>query len=154
VAAAYNQIIIHYRDESGKECQSFWSAVDQSEGPAADYVELAAKAQAITDCAVIAVQFQSTVLIEATPTDGPYNTVVDRCMILSNIPETSKPITLQFVGAVMYQPAIAQVANVQANGQALARAAEALELIAMQDIEVSVNHNAYMWSIRGKVRVG
>ena len=60
----------------------------------------------------------------------------------------------QFVGAVMYQPAIAQVANVQANGQALARAAEALELIAMQDIEVSVNHNAYMWSIRGKVRVG
>lgn len=98
MAAAYNQIIIHYRDESGKECQSFWSAVDQSEGPAADYVELAAKAQAITDCAVIAVQFQSTVLIEATPTDGPYNTVVDRCMILSNIPETSKPITLQFVG--------------------------------------------------------
>lgn len=98
MAAAYNQVIIHYRDESGKECQTFWSTVDQGAGGASAYTGLAAAAQAISDCAVIAVQFQTTVLIEATPTSGPYNTVTDRAMILSKIGSTGKPLTLQFVG--------------------------------------------------------
>jgi hypothetical protein len=97
MAAAYNQIIIHYRDINGQECQSFWSSVDQTEGPASDYVELADKVQACTDAAVIAVQFQSTVLLEATPADGDYPTVMDRCMTLSRRTATTAPITLQLV---------------------------------------------------------
>lgn len=97
MASAYNQIIIHYRDKDDKECQSFWSSVDQEEGGAADYVELAAKVQACTDAAVIAVQFQTTVLIEATASDGDYPTVMDRCMTLSKIVATGRPNTLQLV---------------------------------------------------------
>lgn len=97
MAVQYNQIIIHYRDVQGKECQTFWSAVDQTEGAAADYIELAAAVQDCTDAAVTAVQFQMTVLFEATPAEGDYPTVYDRAMTLSRIPATNAPNTLQLV---------------------------------------------------------
>jgi hypothetical protein len=97
MAAAYNQVIIHYLDIDGRTCQTFWSTQDQTEGGAADYVDLADKVQACTDAAVIAVQYQSTVLIDATPADGDYPTVYDRAATLSKILSTNAPNTLQLV---------------------------------------------------------
>lgn len=97
MAAAYNQVIIHYLDIDGRTCQTFWSTQDQTEGGASAYVDLAAAAQACTDAAVIAVQYQSTVLLEATPADGDYPTVYDRAATLSKILSTNAPNTLQLV---------------------------------------------------------
>jgi hypothetical protein len=89
---------VQYRDQNGKEGTSFWPAIDQTAGPAAGYTTLAAKVQAVTNCAVIGIQFQSTVLISASPTDGPYKTIVDRAMMLSKISATAKPFMFSIPG--------------------------------------------------------
>lgn len=98
MAALYNQILVGYLDQNGKPGTSFWPAIDQSTGPAAAYSGLCAAVQAVTDCAVIGVQFQSTLLIGATPTDGPYKTIIDRAMMLSKITATGKPFTFSIPG--------------------------------------------------------
>jgi hypothetical protein len=96
--AIYNQVLIQYRDQNGKEGTSFWPSVDQDAGGASAYVDLAAKVQAITNCAVIGVQFQQSVLITATPTTGPYKTITDRAMMLSKIVSTNKPFMFSVPG--------------------------------------------------------
>jgi hypothetical protein len=95
--AQYNQVLIGLLDNNGRPATMFWTSIDQTAGPAADYAALAASVQAISDAAVVCVQFQSTLLIEASPSDGPYNTVTDRCQILMKIMETGKPLTLGLV---------------------------------------------------------
>lgn len=96
--AIYNQLLVQYRDQNGKEGTSFWPTVNQDPGAASAYTTLAAKVQAVTNCAVIGVQFQQTVVISATPTDGPYKTIVDRAMFLSKIVATAKPFTFSIPG--------------------------------------------------------
>jgi len=89
MAAIYNQVLIHYVDKNGRPATNFWTTVDQDEGGAAGYLTLAAAAQAISDAAVVAVQYQQTVVLEATPSDGDYPSVLDRAEFLSHI-ETSR----------------------------------------------------------------
>jgi len=95
--ALYNQVIIQYRDKNGKMATSFWTTVDQDEGAAAEYATLAGLAQNVSDAAIVSVQFQQTLNIEATPADGPYCTVFDRCMVLSSIPATLAPVTFGLI---------------------------------------------------------
>lgn len=78
MSALYNQVLIHYLDKNGKTAVSFMATQNQLPGGAAAYAPLASAFQACSDAAVVAVQFQSTLLIAATPGDGPYCTVFDR----------------------------------------------------------------------------
>lgn len=98
MASMYNQILLGYRDTSGRECTSFWSAIDQDSGAAAAYAALAEKVQACSDCAVTAVQFQQTLLLGNEPAEGPYNTILDRVAVLAKITATGKPFTFDMVG--------------------------------------------------------
>ncbi len=127
--AIYNQVLVQYRDKNGKEGTSFWPSVDQDEGAAADYVDLAAKVQAITNCAVIGVQFQQSVLIDATATAGPYQTIVDRAMFLSKIVATAKPFMFSIPGpkSSIFMPDTLQV-NLS-NADVLAMQAAMMPLI-------------------------
>ena len=97
MGAAYNQIVMQYVDANGKPATTFWTSVDQGTGGASAYTTLAAKAQAVSDAAITAVQFQTTVLLDGSAGDGPYNTVTDRCQILMRIPATGAPLTLGLV---------------------------------------------------------
>jgi hypothetical protein len=96
--AIYNQILVQYLDGNGKEGTSFWPATDQTTIPPSAVTALAAKVQALTNCAVIGMQFQSSYTLTATPTDGPYKTIVDRVMVLSKIVATQKPFTFEIPG--------------------------------------------------------
>lgn len=70
---------------------------------------------------------------------------------------TVYPVTLdrlEYAGYARRSPSISATENGTMVGGSVDRIADALEVISLQDQELSVNHNAYMWSIRGKVRVG
>lgn len=76
---------------------SFWTAQDQTAGGASAYSDLADAAQAVSEAAIVAVQFQQTLLLSATPGDGPYCTVFDRCNTLTSIPTSGAPVTFGLV---------------------------------------------------------
>jgi hypothetical protein len=78
VSIIYNQVLIHWEDANGGTATSFTPTQDQSDDGAAAYAALAAAAQACCDASIVAVQFQSTLLLSRTPTEGPYQTVWDR----------------------------------------------------------------------------
>lgn len=81
MSAIFNQVLFHWRDVNGLTAVSFASTQDQLPGGAAAYAPLAAAAQNCSDAALVAVQFQCTLVIEATPGDGPYCTVYDRAVM-------------------------------------------------------------------------
>lgn len=91
----YNQVLVSYTDQNGKQCTLFFTAQDQGAGGAAGYAALAAAVQNCTDAAINAVQFQATLLLDATAGDGPYNTIYDRAAMLLKIPATGQPITYE-----------------------------------------------------------
>jgi len=59
-----------------------------------------------------------------------------------------------FPGPVLFQPAIGPVTTTISNGSALGRIADALDVISLQDYEISINHGQAMFSVRGKVIIG
>lgn len=82
VAYIYNYALLHWQDSNGKPGVSFLVTQDQGAGGAGTYTALSDAAQACCDAAIIAVQFTTTVLVEATPTEGAYGTVWDRATLI------------------------------------------------------------------------
>lgn len=96
-AAIYNQLIVTFLDKNGGMADTFWTTQDQSSSPGSGLVAVASAAQACSDAAVIGVQFQSTLRIDATPGDGPYCTVFDRARLLSRITATGRPARQEII---------------------------------------------------------
>ena len=88
MSAFYNQIVLTWQDDNGKQAISIIPAVDQSEGPAADYEVLAAAFDDVADAKIVCVQFQSTLKRVVTPSTGAYSTVWDRGVLFDRNSET------------------------------------------------------------------
>lgn len=80
MADIYNQVIFNWVDANGKTGRNFLTTQDQDAGGASGYASLAAAAQACCDAALVAVQFQTTLVIASAPASGAYGTVWDRAV--------------------------------------------------------------------------
>lgn len=67
---------------------------------------------------------------------------------------TESEPTYYVAGNATLSPAVSPTNVSNMIGASVDRIADALEVISLNDQEVSINHNAAMWSINGKVRVG
>jgi hypothetical protein len=86
MAILANQVILNWVDISGKFSTNFCVTQDQGDGGTGAYGDLAAKFQAASHCALVGVQFQTTLKFDATPEDGDYPSVLDRAVLLARIP--------------------------------------------------------------------
>lgn len=91
----YNQALIHYVDRNGRTACAFLTTQDQSAGGAGAYSPVAAALQACSDAAIIAVQFQTTIVISATPSEGDYDSVLDKAVILVPISGEARSTRLE-----------------------------------------------------------
>jgi hypothetical protein len=91
----YNQALIHYVDRNGRTSCAFLTTQDQGEGGAGAYADVAAALQACSDAAIIAIQFQTTVLVSATPSTGDYDSVLDKAVILVPISGEARSTRLE-----------------------------------------------------------
>jgi hypothetical protein len=98
VAYIYNYALFHWKDSNGMPGVSFLVTQDQGAGGAGAYTPLSDAAQACCDAAIIAVQFCTTVLVEATPTEGDYGTVWDRAALIGRNTITNKSQRSVLVG--------------------------------------------------------
>jgi hypothetical protein len=96
--SVYNQCIVQWVDASGRPATSFWTTIDQTEGGAGAYGDVAAAAQDLADAAVVAVQFQSTLMVNNTPVTGDYQSCLDRAVILANIQTSNAPTRFEIPG--------------------------------------------------------
>jgi hypothetical protein len=86
MASAWDQIIIHYRDNSGRTASNFFTLADQDGGELPDsFTDLRNAIQEVSDAHVFAVQYQWTNLYGGAPSSGPYCTVQDRAAILGQV---------------------------------------------------------------------
>jgi len=91
MGAQYNQVLIHLLDANGRPSVNFWTTVDQTAGGTGAYSALAAAYQDMTYAAVVAIQYQTTIVLEAEPTTGDYQSVLDRAVFMSHILTTRQP---------------------------------------------------------------
>ena len=96
----YNQLLIHWRDVNGGTATSFLPTQDQSDDGAAAYAGLADAMQDCCNAAIVAIQYQSTLLIPAEPTEGPYQTVWDRGVLFGRNSVTNKAQRNVLVGPI------------------------------------------------------
>lgn len=133
MSAIYNQLLMHYRDASGKEATSYLTTQDQSDEGTAPYVALAVALQNCSDCAVTAIQLQTTLLAVGATTDGAYNTVFDRGVLFGTITGTGQPTRLPIVGP---KESIFQAGHAlidMSNPDVVALVAEALAVLGSRD---------------------
>jgi len=97
---------MHYLDNAGKTACSFLTTQDQSSGGAGAYGALATALQACSDAALVAIQFQTTVVLSATPASGDYPSVFDKAVILAPITGESRSTRLEIPGpkSEIFQP--------------------------------------------------
>jgi hypothetical protein len=91
---------MHWRDANNKLGTSFWTTQVQSNAVPAGLLSLGAAAQAMSNCGLIAVQYQTTAVLTNVPTSGPYPTVFDRAVMLATITNTNSPRQLAIPGPV------------------------------------------------------
>ena len=124
----YNQTLLHFVDINGKRTCAFLTTQDQSAGGAGAYSPLAAAMQAVTSCGLVAIQFQSTLVIDASPADGDYPSVFDKAVILVPIDGENRSTRLEIPGpkSEIFRPnhvtvdlANTLIQDVQAQGIAL-----------------------------------
>jgi hypothetical protein len=96
--AIYNQVLLQWQDVSGKQCSSFWTTQDQTAGGAGAYATLKDKAEAISCCGVIGLQFQVTITYSPTPVTGAYCSVLDRAVFRNRIPDDNQPSRIEIPG--------------------------------------------------------
>jgi len=82
MSALFNYLTVHYLDDNGKVAQSFITTQDQDPGREADALLLIAALQACSDAKIVAVQMNTTTLLEGSFGTGPYKTVWDRGVLL------------------------------------------------------------------------
>ena len=85
MANIYNQVLLFWLDVNGRPATTFWTSQDQASGAAGSYSALASSAQALSTAAVVAVQFQQTMLISSTAVSGDYQSVLDRAVLLATL---------------------------------------------------------------------
>lgn len=85
MADIYNIVLMHWVDQGGKTCTSFYTTQNQGAGGTGAYAALASALQACSDAALVAIQFQTTAHLTAAPTTGPYKSVYDRALGMSHI---------------------------------------------------------------------
>ena len=94
----YNQCLLHFVDINGKRTCAFLTTQDQSSGGASTYAPLAAAIQAVTSCGLVAIQFQTTVVVDAAASDGDYPSVFDKAVILVPIDGENRSSRLEIPG--------------------------------------------------------
>lgn len=88
MANTYNQALIFWRDVNNKTASSFWTIQRQTDSVPGDLIALASAAQACSNAAIVAVQYQTTHLFTSVPVAADYRTVWDRCNMQGRIGAT------------------------------------------------------------------
>ena len=98
MATCFNQVLLIFKDLNGKYATTFWPTQDQSSAVPGGLSSLGAAAAALSDCGLVAVQYQTTHVIGASGTTGAYPTVMDRVMMLANIASSGAPARYELPG--------------------------------------------------------
>lgn len=98
VSVIYNQFLLHWQDQNGNTAVSFVTSKDQTAAPPGAATTLVAAAQPCCDARIVAVQFQSTLVIGGAATTGPYKTVWDRAVLIGRNSVTNKSQRQVLVG--------------------------------------------------------
>ena len=85
MATIQNQILMFWLDANNKPATTFWVTQDQDAGAASSYAALAGAAQNLSYASVIAIQFQQTLVLANAATTGPYQSVLDRGVLLTKL---------------------------------------------------------------------
>ena len=98
MSAGYNQLVMRWKDTNGLFCTNFFCTVNQAPFANSGLQQLAADAQAISQCGLQFIQFQQTIQFNHAPTSGPYSTIYDRAVFLSTASGTGQYGQLQIPG--------------------------------------------------------
>ncbi len=94
MSSLWSQTLIHFRDINEDECCIFYTTQLQDSSGCGAYIDLAVALQQCSDAAVFCIQRQTTLMITATPADGPYPTIFDRAGLYAVVTESGKGVKI------------------------------------------------------------